>query len=404
MSETGRNLIEERLISPAFQSVFENLGVPCEIVLPERTRLHFGEGPPCFTAIIHDPEILTGALSEYALGSAYINGKFDIQGDMLAAMEFKKHITQRSSLLNKVQFVLDLFVRSRLRVNQEAISGHYDFGDDFYLSFIDRRYRIYSQCLFRNEDETLEDAAENKLTQMFEALELQPGMRLLDIGAGWGGTLQYCGSRGVHVTSLTLAQDSFNYVSNLIEEHDIQNCRVILEDFLAHTPDAPYDAVVIFGVIEHIPYYGQFCSRLWECLAPGGRMYLDASAKVAKYDVGDFIRSHIYPGTHSFLCLQELIQELLYSGHAIVSLKEETRDYALTMRHWAQRLDERRDQLVPQWGDTTFRKFHMYLWAGCHGFQCNGMQAYSLVTRRLPNPGPRPGTLKRIYSFVRSLF
>ncbi len=68
---------------------------------------------------------------------------------------------------------------------------------------MDAKYRFYSQCLFRTDDETLEQAAEHKLESMWNGLQLEPGMRLLDIGGGWGGVHEYCGPRGVDVTSLT---------------------------------------------------------------------------------------------------------------------------------------------------------------------------------------------------------
>ena len=76
------------------------------------------------------------------------------------------------------------------RENQFAILAHYQLGDDFYLSFIDNRWRFYSHGLFHHDDESLEDASEHKLERMYASLRLRPGMRLLDIGAGWGGTEQ----------------------------------------------------------------------------------------------------------------------------------------------------------------------------------------------------------------------
>jgi cyclopropane-fatty-acyl-phospholipid synthase len=138
----------------------------------------------------------------------------------------------------------------------------------------------------------------------YGALQLKPGMRLLDIGAGWGGVHQYCGPRGIHVTALTLTEDSYNYTDSLIKRMKLKNCSIILDDFLNHHPKEPYDAVVIYGVVEHIPYYRKFCERIWACLKPGGRLYLDAAAALEKYDVNDFARNYIWRGTHTFLCLR----------------------------------------------------------------------------------------------------
>jgi cyclopropane fatty-acyl-phospholipid synthase-like methyltransferase len=120
------------------------------------------------------------------------------------------------------------------------------------LSFIDRKYRFYSHGICRSDGETLEQASEHKLETMYDALQLKPGMRLLDIGAGWGGVPQYCGPRGIQVTSLTLTDDSHNYTDNLIKRMELKNCSIILEDFLNYQPKERYDAAVIYGVIEHI--------------------------------------------------------------------------------------------------------------------------------------------------------
>jgi cyclopropane-fatty-acyl-phospholipid synthase len=295
-----------------------------------------------------------------------------------------------------------LFLHTPTRVNARAIGHHYTLGDDFYLSFIDQRYRFYSHCIFRTDDETLEQAAEHKLESMWNGLGLRAGMRLLDIGGGWGGVTEYCGARGVHVTSLTLVEDSARYIRNLIREKGVAG-EVIVEDILDHRPKQPYDHAVIYGVIEHIPNYPQFCERVWGALKPGGRLYLDASATVEKYDMGAFTRHYIWHGTHTFLALQDMIEELLFHGFEIVGVRRETHDYELTIRHWAERLDARREYIAQRWSEQTYRAFRAYLWAGAHQFKTNGLQAYHLVAERRADPGPRPGILRRIRHFLRSL-
>ena len=387
----------------ALEQILERSKIPSKLIFASGNVQSFGSGTPRFTVTLHNDRILHARLNEFTLGKAYVDGEFDIDGDMMSVLDFRDHLKHQSELSMRLKFINFLFLKSATYVNKWAISTHYEFGDDFYLSFIDNRYRFYSHCVFHSDDETLEEAAENKLEAMFSALELRPGMRLLDIGAGWGGVHEYCGPRGVHVTSITLTEDSYNYTSDLIERMGLENCRVKVEDFLRHTPDEPYDAVVIYGVIEHIPYYRTFCRKLWECLKPGGLFYLDASANQVKYDMSDFTRKYIWQGTHTFLNLQEFTQELLYHGMEVINIKNESKDYELTMKHWASQFDTKKDEIVKGWGDQIYRSFRMYLWGGCHAFRVNRLQAYSLVARRHRLPGPRPSMIKRIYSFVRSL-
>jgi cyclopropane-fatty-acyl-phospholipid synthase len=387
----------------SLEQLIERSNIPCELIFASGDKRCFGAGPPNFSVTLHNDKLLNTRLNEFTLGKAYVEGGFDIEGDMLSVMNFRDLLKHQTELSMRVRFLSFLFLRSSAYVNKWAISTHYNFGDDFYLKFIDNRYRFYSQCLFNSDDETLEQAAEHKLESMYSALQLKPGMRLLDIGAGWGGVHEYCGPRGVHVTSVTLTEDSFDYTNNLIERMGLENSSVRIEDFLLHKPEQPYDAVVIYGVIEHIPYYRQFCKKLWECLKPGGLFYLDAAANHEKYDVSDFARTYIWQGTHTFLNLQEFIQELLFHGMEVIDVKRETRDYELTIKHWALRFDAQKEKIIDGWSEEIYKAFRMYLWAGCHCFHVNRLQAYSLVARRHGLPGPRPSAFKRFYNFLRSL-
>jgi cyclopropane-fatty-acyl-phospholipid synthase len=374
--------------------------IPGEIVLPSGECVRAGSGAPVFRAIVHSERALR-RLDEYSLACAYVDGEIDLEGSMLAVLDVRKSMGSRLPLGLAVRFVADLFFRPSTWINKRSIADHYSFGDDFYLSFTDRNYHFYSHCVFHDDDETLEEAADHKLEQMFDALRLKPGMRLLDIGGGWGAVMKYCSPRGVHVTSLTLVEDSYRYIEKQARELGLDG-DVRLEDFLVHAPEQPYDAVLIYGVIEHIPMYRRFAEQVWRCLKPGGLLYVDASATKQKFDMSAFTRRFTWHGTHTFLCLQDLIAELLYAGLQIVRVREETHDYELTMRHWAERFDAERNAIVARWGEKVYRAHRVFLWGGCHAFQNDWLQAYHLVARRGPEPGPRPGVLTRAKDAVKS--
>ncbi|MET0133906.1 MAG: class I SAM-dependent methyltransferase, partial [Kibdelosporangium sp.] len=222
------------------------------------------------------------------------------------------------------------------------------------------------------------------------------------IGGGWGGVTQYCGERGVHVTTLTIAADSANHIRALIADKDLPG-EVLLEDFLAHRPERRYDHAVIYGVIEHLPNYRRFAAKAWDVLKPGGRLYLDASAAIQKFSVSSFTRDHIWGGTHTYMTLQDVIAEMLYHGFEVVDVTRETRDYELTMLEWAKRLDAAKDDIVARWGEETYRTFRLFLWGGTHAFNVNALQAYHLVAERTADPGPRPSRLRRLVEFLAGL-
>jgi cyclopropane-fatty-acyl-phospholipid synthase len=391
-----------RKISELVEEAVARSGISCAVQLASGEYLRFGPGEPQFTIRFKSDKPLLGPMTEYALGTAYINGEFDIEGSMWAMQEVRSLLKPRGNVAIALQLMLELFATPATWVNKRAIDKHYSFGDDFYLSYVDTRYRFYSHVLYANDDETLEEAAEHKLESMWNGLQLKPGMRLLDIGGGWGPVHQYCGPRGVDVTSLTIAEDSFKYISALDRRLGLDGCTVKLEDFLVHKPAELYDAIVIYGVIEHIPNYRRFAARVWDCLKPGGRLYMDGSAAIEKYASSDFISAYIWPGAHSFMCLQDVVQELLFHGMDIIETKNETHDYELTMRHWAERLEANKDFVVSKWGERTYRLWRVYLWTGSYGFHVDALQAYHVVAQKSPNRGPRPSARKRFAQFLRS--
>ena len=386
-----------------FYEVLKESETSCEFCFASGETLRLGQEEPAFTVTFHSDRMLRKGLDEYSLARAYVDGEMDIDGDMPSVFEIRKHMTGEITSWFMFRMWLRRIFCNPVRLNRASIAKHYSFGDDFYLSFVDRHYHLYSQCLYHAEDESLEEAAEHKLATMARALRLEPGMRLLDIGAGWGAVTRYCGPRDIHVTALTIAEDSHRLHQDLIETDQLEHCDCLLQDFLVHEPAKPYDAIAIFGVIEHLPDYRRFAEQVWKCLKPGGRIYLDASAVLEKYHVSNFVRTHIYPGTHTFLCLPDLIQELLMHGFKVLEVVDETHEYHLTMTHWAQRFDANRDLITERWGEKVFRAFRLYLWGGSHAMGSRGLQAYHLVAERTEDPGIRPGLLKRLRYFVRSL-
>ena len=376
------------------------LGAPCELVLPNGEVLSFGHGAAEFRIAVRNKLPLTRPLTDLSLAQAYVDGDIDVEGNLMALLGLRDMLHFAISLSQVARVGAELLIPATI-ANARAIEHHYSLGDDFYLTFLDRTYHFYSQCLFRSEDETLEEAAENKVQSMCSALDLQPGMRLLDIGGGWGGLAAFGGEHGVHVTSLTLTHESADYIRRRTATLNVP-ADVLVEDILDHYPRRPYDHAVIFGVIEHIPNYRRFCERVWAALRPGGRLYLDASATREKYAASAFAREYTWHGPHSCLAVQDIIQELLFHGFDVLEVRRETRDYELTMGHWAKRFDDAHRYVADRWSESVYRAFRVFLWGGTHGFRTNRLQAYTVIAERRPDAGPRPGNLRRMGHFVAS--
>jgi cyclopropane-fatty-acyl-phospholipid synthase len=368
------------------------------IVLWNGETLRFGDGPPEFTVTVHNARALM-SLDEDSVADSYLRGDFTIEGDASKAFAMRNYFHVKSAPLEKLGVLARALLVPGTKNNADAVADHYNYGDDFYLTFIDKRYRMYSHGHFHTDDESLEEAQEHKLETMFKMLGLKPGMRLLDIGGGWGPVPQYCGERGVEVTSVTIAQDSERYIQRLIKDRNLP-CRVVRTDFLEYQPEKPFDAIVIFGVIEHIPQYRAFVDRVWKCLKPGGLMYMDASAVRMKYEMSAALRRTVWTSTATYLSLHDLMAELNYGGLQLMELKNESLDYEITMRHWARRFEQNREAIIARWGDRLYRMFHLYLWGGHHCFRWDTLQAYRLLIRRPEERVADPGPLQRMISIA----
>ncbi|HEY7404430.1 MAG TPA: class I SAM-dependent methyltransferase [Candidatus Angelobacter sp.] len=402
-SETKLHAVPARSASPSwFERLFQGLGIPGEIKLPDGRIVATGAGVPRFRITVKSKQLLRRPVDELSLGEAYINGDLDLDGDMIAILDVRRLLVDRLRVSSRLRFLRDLFLTPVLRRHKRVIDRHYNIGNDFYCLFMDTYARFYSHCLFEHDDQSLEEAAKHKLDVTFQALNLRPGMRLLEIGAGWGGTLDYFSQRGLKVTGLTTFQNSFDYVTELIRRKNL-DAVVQLEDFFTYQPSEPFDAIVTYGVMEHMPEYARFFAHAWSCLKPGGLIYLDASATKEKHSLSQFARRYVWQGAHSCMCLQDVVQEALYHGFSISEVKEESHDYELTMLNWARRLDLHRDEIIKRWGERVYRIFRLYLWGGVPAFRDDQLQAYHLIARRGEGQGLRPGLARRISGFIRQM-
>jgi cyclopropane-fatty-acyl-phospholipid synthase len=387
----------------------EDLRRPCALVLPDGSTIARGGGVPLFTLRLRSERLLERGISQWSLADAYVHGDLDVTmrgayryEAMMALLDLRDHLPLGVPIRQMLRFAGDL-VTPAVWANARAIDHHYS-DDELLETFLDRRHRFYSQGVWKPGTCSSEQAADAKLARMHAALGLRPGMRLLDIGGGWGGLAAHCVRHRIQVTSLTLTHPSARKIRARIgaacSGADLGT--VYVEDFLDHHPGERYDRVVIFGVIEHIPNYRRFCERLWAVLKPGGLLFLDASATREKYAASAFTRDYTWRGPHSCLALPDLLQELLYAGMDVCSVQLDSEDYRKTMWAWARRWDAAHETVAERWGEQTHRAFRLFLWGGAHGFARDRLQAYSLVARRGDRPGPRPRLGRRVGHFIAS--
>jgi cyclopropane-fatty-acyl-phospholipid synthase len=353
--------------------------VPFGLQLAGGTRHVFGGRDPAFTLVVKDGSGVAAlsTLDLMAIGEAYLKGALDVEGDFLRVLSLRDLFRDRHPLLWAWKFVRPLLF-GQVKSDARAIAGHYDEDPDFYLSFLDGAHRCYSQGVFEHDGEPLEAGIRRKLDFALGSIGVREGERVLDVGGGWGAWTEYAGERGIRVTSLTLSQASERFINALIQRKKLP-CRVVREHLFAHQPAERYDAIVNLGVTEHLPDYGRTLKKYASLLKPGGRVCLDASATRRKYDVSAFFEKHIFPGNGSPVCIHDYLGEVAKSPFSVLAVHNDTHNYELTTRHWAERLDAHRQEIEGRWGLAQYRRFQVYLWGCVDGFRRDVVQAYRWV-------------------------
>jgi cyclopropane-fatty-acyl-phospholipid synthase len=360
-------------------------GVPFAVADIDAEPHQFGQGEPAFTIRVLDPRGADAlkSLDQFAVAVAYLDGGLEVDGDLAAALRMRQFFHDVHPVKWVSQFVPSL-LRGRKASDREAISHHYDEDSEFFLSFLDERHRCYTEGVFASDDEPLEDAMTRKMDIAFDALGLQSGDHVLEIGGGWGAWVEYAGKRGIEVTTLTLSRESERYLNKLIADEGLP-ARVVREHIFAYTSPVRYDGIVNMGVTEHLPDYKTTLRKYAELVKPGRRIYLDALAMRRKHNISTFMSRYVYPGGQSPLLLHGYLREVAHSPFELLSVTDDRHNYYLTCQRWAERLDAKRDEIVARWGEPLYRRFRLFLWGSAAGFDTGLVQAYRWVLR-LPGP------------------
>ena len=362
----------------------DQIKIPFEIRLWGDHSYRFGNGEPAVEVLVKDRDGLAAlsGLDELKICEAYMAGSLDVVGDMLGFVSLRGMLSDHHRLHMIWRRMTPLFV-GREHTDRLAIASHYDFDNEFYLVFMDPT-RCYSQAVFERDDESLEAAQHRKLNFAIDSCQLKPGDRVLDVGGGWGAFTEHAGRLGIEVTSLTISSHSEAYLTDLIQRLQLSG-RVVNQDFLNYTTPEPFDAIVILGVMEHLPNYSAVLRQFQRLLKPGGRVYLDASAFREKYSKPTFVSRYIFPGDHSYFCLHEFLTVLAEMPLEMLVVYNDRHSYYLTCKAWAEKLEAARDEIISRWGETLYRRFRLYLWGSAYAFLSRGMDAYRMVLQKPEN-------------------
>lgn len=383
-AEPASEGVYDRLFRLIQKRYADRIPTPFEVRLWGGRSYVFGKGQPAVRVLVKDKHglLALSKFDELGICEAYMNGSLDVVGDMLGFVSLRGALSDIHPLHRWWRRIAPLFI-GRVQTDRQAIASHYDFDNAFYLSFMDAS-RCYSQAVFQQDDESLESAQHRKLDFAIDACGIKPGDRVLDVGGGWGTFTEHAGRRGIEVTSLTISRQSEAYLSELIQRRQLP-CKVFNQDFMEYTSAQPYDAIVILGVMEHLPDYAAVLRQFQRLLKPGGRVYLDASAFREKYSKPTFISRYIFPGDHSYFCLHAFLAAVSKTPLELLGVYNDRHNYYLTCKAWAENLESDCDEIINRWGDMLYRRFRLYLWGSAYAFLSHGMDAYRVVLERPRN-------------------
>ncbi len=266
---------------------------------------------------------------------------------------------------------------------RDNIAAHYDLGNDFYREWLDETM-TYSSALFQPGD-TLEAAQHRKVAALLDRLDLAPGMRLLEIGCGWGTLAIEAARRGVAVVGLTLSAEQKAWADSKIAEQGLSDLiEIRLQDY--REIDERFDAIASVEMVEAVgerwwPTYLDCISR---CLRPGGKASLQMiSIRRELFDAysrsADFIQAYIFPG--GCLVNEQAFAELAKErGLDWLDRAGFGSDYAETLKQWRARYDVAvGDGRLDEFGESFHRLWRYYLMYCEGGFRGQGIDVAQIT-------------------------
>lgn len=364
-----------------FAEQFRTSPVSFDVTLPDGQIQRFGQGPASFHLELKNSRALRAiaSMDEGRFGDAYINGDIDLEGDMLAPFQLRSSMKDFHLLTEAWRYIQPL-IFGQVHTNKQAITAHYDIDAEFFLSFLDAKTPCYTQGVYERDDETLDAATLRKFDYAFEKCRLKPGDHILEIGPGWGAWFEYASQRGVKCTGISISQVSIDYLNRRSKELGF-NWELIFSDLLEYQTARKYDAIVIMGVIEHLPDYRAVLEKFATLLKPGGRIFLDGSACTKKYELSSYMVKYIYAGNHSFLVLHDFLDKLAKTPLEVEEIFNDRHSYFLTFQQWAKNFDANREFVIERFGEFNYRRFRLYLWGAAYEFLSRSLDCYRMIIR-----------------------
>ncbi len=366
-----------------------------DLVTADGRRRRIGSGTPTLTLRLHDPGVERDLLlnPRLRLGEAYMDGRLSVEGgtvyDLLSLLMTDSNV---QGVVGRLREALSPALRrlqqhNPMQRSRRNVQHHYDLSRQFYALFLDRDLQ-YSCAYFPDPAMTLDEAQEAKKRHIAAKLLLVPGMRVLDIGCGWGGmALSLARATGARVTGITLSSEQLAVARQRAEDAGLSD-RVTFElrDYreLATTDAGRFDRIVSVGMFEHVgvPHYRTFFDAVRTLLTTDGVALLHAIGRMdGPGATNPWIRKYIFPGGYS-PALSEVLPAIESAGLLSTDVEILRLHYAETLRHWRSRFAARREEAKALYDERFCRMWEFYLAGAELSFRTQGHMVFQIQLAR----------------------
>ena len=306
-------------------------------------------------------------------GEAYMNGSLIIENGTLS--EFleialrnigRSDINIYGKILNTIKGTFRYLTKfNKGLVSKNNVSHHYDISESLYDLFLDAN-RQYSCAYFKNENDTLEQAQENKMNHITKKLNIQANQKVLDIGSGWGTLAIHIAQKtNASVTGITLSENQLEYSKRKAKELNLGNqVEFKLADY--RELNEKFDRIVSVGMFEHVgrKFYRKYFDTVSKLLNDQGIALIHTiGSSNPPRNPQPWITKYIFPGGYT-PSLSQIARPIEESGLIISDIEVLRMHYAHTLRNWKERFLSKKTTVLEMFDEKFFRMWEFYL-ASC---------------------------------------
>ncbi len=411
--------------------VVELIGSDLQVRIDLPDRSHMGPQDATTSVRLNSDDAVRYLLrspGELGFARAYVSGELDIIGDIFEFLSMNRSVAglrispmalarilplagfdaiykQPPIPPEEVRFGSVLTSHTRHR-DEKAISHHYDVSNDFYQLVLGPSW-TYSCAVFEDPTDTLETAQANKYELICRKLGLQPGMRLLDVGCGWGGMVMHAAENfGVEAVGVTISEQQSALARQRVREAGLEDrVEVRRQDYRDLAGEKGFDAISSIGMFEHVGerQLRDYFSILHALLPDGGRLLNHQIGRVppigpkhrfrkntARVDPNGFVHRYVFPDGELHE-IGDLIGDMQRIGFEVRHMESLREHYALTLRRWVRNLEHHWDEAVALSGEGRARVWRLYMAASAVMFESADLQVHQVLATRTPRLEGRSG-------------